>query len=265
MSRTVRGALLGFCVIATILAVVAAAQQMPTTRTERIPGQAGVKTEQLHGTVVFVEGNRLVVKMSTGEVKTFEVPEGRTAMIDGRQLKASELKPGTTLTATITTTTTPVTERTTTVGTGKVWFVSGNNVILTLPNNENRMYKVKNDYRFIVNGNKASVYDLRKGMTVSAEKIVEEPKVEIATNSVVTGHAPPPPKAHVAEMPPATPQPAAAATPETAAAAPAKPAEAAAEAPPAELPKTGSPLPLLGILGLASISAALLVRRLRHN
>jgi hypothetical protein len=45
-----------------------------------------------------------------------------------------------------------VTERATTVGTGKVWYVAGNTVILTLPNNENRMYKVNDNYRFMVSG-----------------------------------------------------------------------------------------------------------------
>ena len=100
------------------------------------------------------------------------------------------MKPGTKLKATVTTTTTPVTDRTTTVGTGKVWFVSGNTVILTLPNNENRMYKVAESYRFIIDGQKASVHDLRKGMTVSAEKIVEAPRTEIAQDTIVTGHAP---------------------------------------------------------------------------
>ena len=70
--------------------------------------------------------------------------------------------------ATVTTeATNPVTVRTTRVGTGEVWHVSGDSVILTL-----------------------SVSDVRPGMTVSAEKIVEEPKVEISTNGKIVGQAP---------------------------------------------------------------------------
>ena len=61
-----------------------------------------------------------------------------------------DLKPGTKLTATVTTTTTPVTVRTTTVGSGRVWYVAGTTVILTLPNGENRQYKVARDYKFTV-------------------------------------------------------------------------------------------------------------------
>jgi len=91
----------------------------------------------------------------------------------------------------VTTTTTPITERTTTVVTGNVWWVAGRTVILTLPNGENRTYNVPDGYKFNVEGNKnATVFDLKKGMRISAEKILEEPKTEITSNTVVTGSAP---------------------------------------------------------------------------
>ena len=118
------------------------------------------------------------------------MPESRRFLVGGKELKVGQLKPGTQLTATVTSTRTPVTDRTTTIGSGKVWFVAGNTVIVTLPNNENRQYTVDENYRFNVEGQKASVHDLRKGMTISAAKIVEEPRVEIASNTVVTGEAP---------------------------------------------------------------------------
>ena len=246
---------------------------MPKTSTEAIRGAATVKTEQLKGTVVFVEGNRLVVKMADGDLRTFEPPASRRFIVDGKELGVQDLKPGTRLTATVSTTTTPVTERTTTVGTGKVWFVSGNNVILTLPNNENRMYKVAESYRFMVDGQKATVHDLRKGMIVSAEKIVESPRTEIASDTTVVGQAPPPPAPVAAPVVAERPR---AAEPVHTAAAPAAPAPvptpvreapvehaAAAPAPAAELPNTASPLPLIGLLGLLSSGAALGLRRLR--
>jgi hypothetical protein len=53
------------------------------------------------------------------------------------------------------------------------------------------MYKVTDDYKFNVGGQKATVYDLRKGMRISAEKIVEAPRTEMASNVVVVGQAPP--------------------------------------------------------------------------
>ena len=192
MRNTVFKVLTGFWIL-SMFALEAVAQQMPKKTTETIKHSTTSSTQKMHGTVVVAEDNRLVVKMSNGELKTFDVPEGKTALVDGKALSVNELKPGTTLDATITTSNTSLTERTTTVGTGKVFYVAGNTVILTLPNNENRMYKVQDTYKFVVDDHPATVSDLRKGMTVSAQKIVEEPRTEIATNSVVTGHAPPPP------------------------------------------------------------------------
>jgi hypothetical protein len=267
MRTTIRGILIGLCI-----ALVISAQQMPQTKTEKIAGAATVTTEQLHGTVVEVEGRHLLVKMSTGEERSFDVPESRRFLIDGKELTVSDLKPGTKLTATVTTTKTPITERTTTVGSGKVWHVQGNTVILTLPNNENRMYKVKDSYRFMVDGQPATVHDLRKGMVVAAEKIVEEPKTELATNIAVTGQAPPPPKREVAAAPAPPPPTLARKAPAPAPVAeraapppPPPPVEKAEAAPPAKLPKTGSPFPLIGAIGLICTATSLGLRKIRSR
>ena len=213
------------------------------------------------------------MKMSTGEVREFHTPESRRFIIDGKELTTGELKPGTKLTATVTTTTTPVMDRTTTIGTGKVWWVNGNTVIVTLPNNENRMYKVNDNYRFMVGGQPASVHDLRQGMIISAEKIVEEPRTEIATDTVVTGTAPPPvvaqapPRQQPAAPKPSAPPARAPAPPPTpepkqvAQAAP--PPPQAAPAKPAHLPATASDLPLIGFVGLCLVGASLFLRRRR--
>jgi len=302
MTTTTRRILLGLCVALLTFALVATGQ-VPTTTKTSIPGQATTKTENLSGTVIAIEGNHIAVRMSTGEMRTFDVkPEGR-ATVDGKEIGIEDLKVGTRLTATYTTTITPITDRTVTVGTGKVWHVQGTTVILTLPNGENRMYKVNDDYKFTVAGNKkATVFDLRKGMVVSAEKIVEEPRTEIASNRKVTGTAPPPPTPQSsrteaaltqASTPPPAPQPEAspAKTPapspveqaqtappvktsappvEQAQTAPpvktsAPPVELAQTAPPAEPPKTGSPVLLLVGLFALLLIAVFGYRKLRHS
>src|SRR5258707_12445735 len=140
-----------------------------------------------------------------GKWGKFAVPRSRNLIVDDKERAAKELNLVTELTATIATTTTPVTDRTTTIGSGKVWWVSGNTVVVTLPNNENRMYKVDESYRFNVDGKPASVHDLRKGMHISAQKIVEEPRAEIASDTVVTGTAPAPPRAVAEARAPAPP------------------------------------------------------------
>jgi hypothetical protein len=189
MNITIRGLAgsFGLASILTFLSVAGAAQQMPKTTTEKMAGKTHTVTSQLQGTVEYVEGNTLLVRTKGGDLDEFRVPPTRKFMIDGKELTVGQLKPGTKLTATITTSTTTATERTTTVGSGKVWFVSGYNVIVTLPNGENHMYTVDDSYRFNVDGQKASVKELRKGMNVSAEKIVEAPITEVVENVVVTG------------------------------------------------------------------------------
>jgi len=179
------------CCIAVIFTLAATGQQqMPRITKESIPGLPSIKTEVLKGTVMLVEGNHLAVRMSTGEIRSFDVPESRRFIIDGKELTVGELKPGTKLTATVTTKTTPIIDRTTTIGSGKVWYVAGNTVIVTLPNNENRSYKVDDTFRFNVGGREASVHDLRKGMNISAQKIVEQPRTEMVSGVAVTGEAP---------------------------------------------------------------------------
>lgn len=250
------------------ISLCGAQAKMPKTTTESVKGTPSVSTDQLHGAVVYVDGNDLVVRMSSGEIREFHVPPSRKFIVDGNELTVNQLKPGTELTATVTTTTTPVTDRTTTIGSGKVWWVSGNTVIVTLPNNENRMYKVDDSYRFNVGGKPASVHDLRKGMNISAQKIVEEPRAEIASDTVVTGTAPAAPAQRAAAEPPAPAPRTAAATPTPAPAAPAPaPAPAAPEpaSPPTHLPETASHLPSIGIVGLYLIAGSLLLRKLRHS
>ena len=111
MRKAARRISIGLCTAPLVLGLMAQ-QPMPRTTTEKIKGVSSARSEHLRGTVVFVEGNRLVVKMASGGPQgTFETPESRRFIIDGREMTVGELKPGTKLTATVTTTTTPVLER----------------------------------------------------------------------------------------------------------------------------------------------------------
>jgi len=196
------------------------AQVQSTTTTSK--GTPTTEVQVTRATVVMVEGNDLIVKKEDGSlVHLPNVPESARATVDGKQLGIHDLKPGMTLERTITTTTTPKTITTVQTVTGTVWHVSPpGSVILRMDNNTNQQFKVPKG--------------LKKGMTVSATKIVEVPETEIAHQQQVTGSMPPPPPAPPADAPilvaVAEPVP----TP-------------AAE--PAELPKTGSSLPLIGMLG----------------
>ena len=133
--------------------------------------------------------------------------------------------------------------RTVTVGSGQVWYVAPPTVILTLPNGENRQYKVSDDYKFIVGGRPATVFDLRKGMRVSAQKITEEPRTVVTANTVVTGELPPPVQTAASPPPSAAPVPTPAAEPvRTAEPVPAStPARSQPPAPATDSPRGAAP------------------------
>jgi len=150
-----------------------------------IPMSAAPTTGRITGEVVQVEGNYLLVKLESGEVRVFNVNPERKFIVDGIPLSVGQLKPGTILTATFTTTP-PVGAPVATV-TGKVWYVSGNTVILTLPDGTNKNYKVPPSFKFIVNDQPASVGDLRKGTRVTAHRIPEPPAMEICYDIEITG------------------------------------------------------------------------------
>jgi hypothetical protein len=181
--------------IATGLAVMtlaAVVHGQVTTKKENVPGAASTDvTAKLTGEVVWIQGDWLAAKMQpNGRISIFNVQPGREFMIDGQPKRIGDLKVGTVLSATVVTTTQPVTVRTTSSLNGTVWYVSGNYVILTLANGENKAYNVPESVRFMVEGKPASVGELRQGMKVSVTKIVEEPHTEMSTTTTITGKAP---------------------------------------------------------------------------
>lgn len=210
------------------------AQVQTTTETTAGTSTKDVTVEK--GEVAYVTGNDLVVKMADGSLRHFpNIPESARVTVDGRQLGIHDLRPGMKLQRTITVTKTPTVVTTVKSVTGKVWHVNPpHSVILTLEDGTNQQFKIPKDQKFDIDGQKLDAWGLKKGMKVSATKIIEEPVDVYERNQQVSGTMPPPPPAPPAEQPiliaEATPPPVPAAAP-------------------AELPKTGSMLPLIGLLG----------------
>ena len=221
------------------------------TNTSTTSGAAAKEVTVEHGEVVLVNGNDLVVKMEDGTIRHFpNVPESARVTVDGQQLGIHDLKPGMKLQRTITTTTTPKTITTVQTVTGKVWYINPpGSVILTLEDGTNQKFKIPKGQKFTVDGQQTDAWGLKKGMNVSATKIVEVPEVEVEHQRQVTGTMPPPPPAPPADQPilVAVAEPQAPPTP----------------AAPAELPKTGSLLPLVGLLGSISLLSSFGLRVIR--
>lgn len=237
-----------FCLLFAV--AVSAQVKTDTTHTK---GQATVQTQVERGEVVEVNGNNLIVKMEDGSLRDFaNVPESAKVTVDGKELGIHELQPGMKLERTITTTTTPMTITSTQTVTGRVYQVMPpNSVTLTLADGTTEQFKIPKGQKFMVDGKEVDAFGLRKGLEISATKVVEEPQTVVEHQKQLTGSMPPPPAL------PVTTQPILVAVIHS----PTPPQLAKAE--PKELPQTASPIPLLGLLGLLSFisGAGLWVRR----
>jgi LPXTG-motif cell wall-anchored protein len=211
---------------------------------------AGASTHEVqvvNAEVVMVDGNDVILKMEDGSIRHIaNVSDSARATVDGREIGIHELKPGMKLQKTITTTTTPKMITTTQQVTGKVFHVNPPlKVILTLDDGTNQEFTIPKGQKFMVNGQQTDAWGLKKGQIVTATKVVEEPVTEVQQHAKLTGSMPPPPPAPPANQPILV-----------AVAAPAPAPAAAAPVQQAELPKTGSDLPLTALLGLLSMASA---------
>ncbi len=234
---------------------LSARAQVETT-SQTTNGQTTKQVSVERATVEYVSGNDLVVKMQDGTVRHISnVSESARVIVGGKELGIHDLKPGMTLERTITTTTTPKVVTTVQSVTGKVWQVSPpSSVILTLEDGTNQRFTIPKNQKFNVDGQMVDAWGLKKGMKVSATKVVEEPITHVEQQHKLTGTYPPPPPAPPADVPIiiATSAP------------PAAPA-AATEAAPTALPKTASDLPLFGLIGAFSMLMMFGVRLINKN
>ena len=237
-----------------ILAFAAASTAQVQTETSTSSGHAAKEVKVTSGTVLLVDGNDLIIKLDDGTIRHFpNVPESRRINVGGKMLGIHDLKPGMVLTRTTVTTTTPQLITTVQTVTGKVWHVNPPlSVILTLEDGTNQQFKIPNGQKFNINGQMVDAWGLKKGMTINATRVVEVPQTLVTQKNYDTGTAPPPP-------PPDQPILVAVISP------PPSPAPAApAPAAPAALPKTASPMPLIGLLGVLLLGGSFSLRLLRR-
>ena len=236
---------------AALLAISLIVQAQVQTTTSTAQSGAPVTQVQVErGEVVYVSGNSVVIKAEDGSLRHFDnVPESVTVTVDGKQLNVHQLQPGMKVERQTITTTTPRMITTVKTVTGTVWYVNPPTiVILRMPNGKNQQFKIPSGQKFTVDGQVVDAFGLKKGMKVNAQKVIEQPEVEVAQQVKRSGTMPPPPPPQ-AEVPILIVDTA--------------PAPAPTETAAAELPKTGSYLPLFGFLGTLLIGAGLALKTVR--
>ena len=263
VSRTILHSLMAVAAGTVLLAFPAAMNaQVDTTTKVSTNGPVVKQVSVQTGTVVLVSGNDLWVKDSAGQIRHFpNVPESARVAVNGQQLGIHDLKPGMTIQRTIITTTTPKVTTTVQTVTGTVWNVNPpTSVILTLDDNTNQRFTIPKGQTFNINGQTMDAFGLRKGMKISATKVVEVPETVVTQKRILAGTMPPPPPLPPNQpiliavlvpvrMPPPAPAPQVTESP----------------APAPKLPKTGSSLPLFGLLGLLLMGAGFGLRSVRQS
>ena len=163
--------------------------------------QTVIETKVKSGTVIGKTDHSVVIKMDDGVVREFEVPPGRTATVDGKEVGLADLKIGTTLSATFKTVAKPVEVKTMTIKDGEVVKVSGAN-LTTKEKDGFHNYVVPKGFKFLVDGKETGIENLGPGMKLNATIVTTSATMTTETKREgVSGKAPAEPTPVVAAAP----------------------------------------------------------------
>ncbi len=255
MTRSVIRVVLGTALVCLTAAFALAQQTSTTTATKKFQ-------------VIEVEGNKLVVKLPEG-TKELTVPDDFRFDIDGKMMSVHELKPGMAGTANITTKVTQVPVTVTEVKNGTVLKAMGTAVLVRTDKGVQMFSQNDLDKRGVKiykDGQPADIFSLHADDKLSATIVTSMPPkilTEQQVQATLAGGDAPGTGGAAGKAAPKAQAAGGGGAPAASAASP--PAGGAAPGKATKLPKTASPLPLLGLIGLASLVAGLglTTRRLR--
>ena len=218
-------------------------------------------TRTVNFEIVSVDGNTIVWRDPAGVTKEFKAPADFKLTMDGKQLGVADLKPGMKGSAVVTTTTTHNPVVVSEVKNAEVLFVSGNAIVVRQDGKPRKYTQADVERRHAKlyrQGVEVALSQFRPGDRLSATIITDGPP-ETVTESQVAAMVDPAakPAPVAAAAPPPAPAPARDPAP--------APAPEPAAAPADTLPKTASPLPLIGIVGVLSLAAAFALRSIRRS
>lgn len=223
---------------ALLLAPVALSQTSGSTATE----STAVRTQIKSGVVESVAGNKVVLREADG-LHEYNLPDGFKFQLNGADVGVADIKPGMTVNAAVTDKVTTRNVTLTRIASGTVAQVAPGGIVLKTADGDLKSYNFKdaagNDIYYARDGKEVPLRNVKLGERLSGTFVSTLPEQQTSQRTVVakaTEPAPPPE--------PAAPVAVAAATPR-------------------KLPKTASPLPLLGLLALVSGGIALSLRAAR--
>ena len=250
-------AFLGMGLLVATAGVATAQQTSSTTTTQMGKPQSTTSTRVIQGTVISVNGNKVVGRDLNGKTAEYTVPDGFKFENEGKEIGVADLKPGMKVKATITTTTTTTPVTVTEIRKGTVLKVSGDNVIVRGPLGVRRFSNedaTKHGAKIMRDGKEIALSDLREGDNFTAVLVTDHPPTVVSereAKAYATGGAPAPAPAPAAASAPApAPAPAPAAEP--------------APAPAKHLPKTATQLPLVALMGALLLAAGFGLSRVRR-
>ena len=225
------------CLASLVVAPVALGQQTGTTTTE----STQVKTQLKSGVVETVAGNKVVLREADG-LHEYNLPDGFKFQLNGKDVGVADLQPGMTVNAQVTDRVTTRQVTLTRVESGTVAQVAPGGIVLREKDGDLKSYNFKdaagNDIYYVKDGKEVSLRNVKVGERLSGTFVSTLPEQQISQRSVVAKATEP--------APPPAPEPV-----------------AVAAATPRKLPKTASPLPLLGLLAIVSGGIALSLRAAR--
>lgn len=223
------------CLLSVAVSPVAFAQA-GATATESTAVTHTVKS----GVIESVAGNKVVVHEADG-LHEYTVPEGFKFEMDGQMVGVDQLKPGMKVGALITDKVTTRQVTVTRIASATVMQVAPGGIVVKNQKGELKSYNFKdaagNDIYFVKDGKEVSLRDVKKGDRLTGTFVTTLPPTQTSQRSAVARATAPSEPAPVVEV--------------------------AAATPPSRLPKTASPLPLLGLLALVSGGIALTLRAAR--
>ena len=224
------------CVLSLAFGPAALAQTPGSTTTESI----AQKSRNISGVVETVAGNKVVLREADG-LHEYNPPAGFKFQLDGRDVGVDEIKPGMSINAVVTDKVITRQVTLTRIESGTVAQVAPGGIVLKDQNGDLKSYNFKdpagNDIYFARDGKEVPLRNVKVGDRLSGTFVTTLPPQKISQRSAVAK----------ATEPSAAPEPA-----------------VVAAATPHKLPKTASPLPLIGLLAALSAGIALTLRAARH-